>query len=195
MQTTEESIINAALELFSEKGYEATSIRDIAEKSNVKSATLYYYVKTKKDLLLNIMKNYLHQLIEVTEEKIRNSSSPKEKLKQLIRIHVKNHGKEKLAALVVDNEYRSLKGEDRKQVKELRSQYEQFWLEVLEEGKSQGTFHFRDSKITAFALIGLCTYVVHWYREGEKYSLDEVAEQYVDYGLNIVGLVGEGVVK
>lgn len=191
MIPTEQAIINAALKLFSEKGYEATSIRDIADEAEIKSATLYYYVKNKKELLVDIMDNYLNQLKAVVLENIDSVEKSEDQVKQLIKIHVENHGREKLAALVVDNEYRSLEGEDREKVRQLRKAYENLWIEILEKGKSEGKFHFEDSKITSFALIGLCTGVAHWYKEGGRYTLDEVAEQYADYGLKMIGFVKE----
>lgn len=188
MSPTEKLIIEAALKLFSEKGYVATSIRDISNAANITSATLYYYVNNKKDLLNQIMKNYLNQLIEDAEKAILsvNQNGPKEKLAKLIQIHVESHGKEQLAALVVDTEYRSMEGEEKKVVQALRKKYESLWMEVLEEGIESKLFHFTDSKVTAFALIGLCTGVAHWFREGQSYSIEEIAIQYIDLGLKMV---------
>ena len=111
---------------------------------------------------------------------------PADKLKALIRNHVLNHGFNSLAALVVDTEYRSLEGGNKKRVRKLRDNYEELWLTVLREGKELGVFTFDDLKVTAFALINLCTGVAHWYREDGELSIEKIAEQYAMLGLKMV---------
>ena len=139
MNSVETTIINTAITLFAKKGYAATSIRDIASSVDMKSASLYYYMKNKKDLLMLIMDRYLIQLISGAEAELSelNTASANEKLKGLIKYHVRSHGNEQLAALVVDTEYRSLEGNDRIQIKQLRKKYEKIWTNLLEEGESE----------------------------------------------------------
>lgn len=188
MNEVEQTIIDAAIKLFSEKGYAATSIRDISKEVNMKSASLYHYIESKKDLLDLIMKRYLTELVEGAKQKLNDLpvDEPETELKNLIKFHVESHGKEKLAALVVDTEYRSLEGESREEIRQLRKNYEKLWQEVLERGKRKGVFDFKDAKITSFALIGLCTGVAHWYRDEGALSLHEIAEQYATLGLKMV---------
>lgn len=188
MSPTEKSIIEAALKLFSEKGYVATTIRDISNAANLTSASLYYYVDNKKDLLVRIMNNYLNHLISdaemiLSEIDVRN---PEQKLVGLIKSHIQNHIEEQLASLVVDTEYRSLEEEDKNEIQALRKKYEKLWIDVLEEGADLKVFRFDDSKITAFALIGLCTGVAHWFREGHRYSMDDIVNQYIHLGMKMV---------
>lgn len=184
----EQAIIDAAIILFSEKGYAATSIRDIARAVDMTSASLYYYMNNKKDLLELIMERYLTKLIVTAEDTLNSSPSndPETQLRNLIKHHVQSHGKHKLAALVVDSEYRSLEGTAKEKIKALRKTYEQMWYEILARGKNAGVFHIDDLKITSFALIGLCTGVAHWFREDGERTIEEIAEQYADIGLKMV---------
>jgi|SRR5690625_1949631 len=188
MNSVETTIINTAITLFAKKGYAATSIRDIASSVDMKSASLYYYMKNKKDLLMLIMDRYLIQLISGAEAELSelNTASANEKLKGLIKYHVRSHGNEQLAALVVDTEYRSLEGNDRIQIKQLRKKYEKIWTNLLEEGESEGVFHFEDKHVSSFAIISLCTGVAHWYRNSGRLSVDEVADKYAILGSNMV---------
>lgn len=188
MNDVEQTIIDAAIRLFSEKGYAATSIRDIAKSVDMTSASLYYYMDNKKDLLDLIMKRYLTKLITQAEQVLQDASNftMKEQLQQLIKHHVKSHGKEKLAALVVDTEYRSLEGDSKARIKKLRKTYENFWLDILEKGKQAGDFHFEDIKVTSYALISLCTGVAHWYREDGALTITEIADQYAEMGFKMV---------
>jgi len=188
MESVEAKILNAAINLFSEKGYSATSIRDIANEVDLTSATLYHYMKNKKELLDLVMERYLNHLISGAEKVLQHigNASAEEKLGELIKYHVKTHGNERLPALVVDTEYRSLEGESKQKIKAQRNKYEQIWKDILDEGKRQGQFHFQDLHITSFAIISLCTGVAHWYRSDGRLGLDEIAEQYAIYGQKIV---------
>lgn len=186
--TTEDLIIKAALKLFSQKGYAATSIRDIAAETELTSSTLYYYVRGKDQLLILIMEKYLKRLLDETEEMQLESKNPTEALASLLALHVRTHGEEQLPALVVDTEYRSMVGEDREIIRGMRKEYEKKWQRVLERGVSEGVFHIKDAKVTVYALIQMCTGVAHWYAEGKRFSIKEVIDQYVELGLQMVGV-------
>jgi len=190
MNSVKQTIIDETMRLFSEKGYAATSIRDIANAVDIKSASLYYYINSKKDLLNQIMKTYLTELIDGAIDVVSKKSKPEDKLEQIIKHHVSSHGREKLAALVVDTEYRSLEGENKKEIKRLRKSYENIWTDILNEGFNKGVFHFSDKHITAYALLSQCTGVAHWYREEGKYTLHEITEQYITLGLQMVHYQG-----
>lgn len=184
----EQTIIDAAITLFSEKGYAATSIRDIAKSVDMTSASLYYYMDNKKDLLDLIMNRYLKKLSQEAENALHEKAleGPEIKLKELIKHHVLSHGKNRLAALVVDSEYRSLEGESKEKIRAMRKSYENLWTQTLEQGKELGIFQFDNLKITSYALIGLCTGVAHWYREDGELSIYEIADQYTKIGLKMV---------
>ncbi|RNB79746.1 TetR/AcrR family transcriptional regulator [Brevibacillus fluminis] len=186
MEITEDIIIKVALRLFSKKGYAATSIRDIASETNLTSSALYYYVESKKHLLLKIIEKGLNKLIMDAKNGLIHLRDPKDQLKELIRIHVINHGQEQLAALVIDTEYRSLDGEDRQKIRDMRREYEEIWLEVLRQGKNEGVFTYEDVRLATYALMEMCTGVAHWYVEGGRFTIEEIANQYKELGYRMV---------
>lgn len=187
MNKTEQLIIDVALYLFSEKGYAATSIRDIASGTCLTSSTLYYYVDSKKKLLFKIMNKYLRDLIKGAEEALTCKKMPVEKLENLIWVHVMFHGKQQIPALVVDTEYRSLEGSEREEIGILRKKYEKMWQEILSHGFEEKYFIFDNAKTTSYALLEMCTGVAHWYRQDRQFSIEEIAKQYQNLGLNMVG--------
>lgn len=188
MNQVEQDILRVTIKLFAEKGYVATSVRDIADEVKMKPASLYHYMSGKKDLLKSIMDIYLGQLNDNAKKALEKNQAQSEsdKLVSLINNHILNHADERLAALVIDTEYRSLEGNHKDEVRKLRTRYEDLWIEVLSKGKENGEFHFTDAKITAYALISLCTGVIHWFREGKTYDISQISEQYVELGLNMV---------
>lgn len=184
----EQNILTGAINLFAKKGYTATSVRDIAEAVEIKPASLYHYMSGKKDLLKRIMDVYLGQLITNAEKVLENNNNNTEsdKLVSLIKNHVQNHANERLGAMVVDTEYRSLEGIDKDEVRKMRDAYEDLWIEVLTNGKKSEEFNFKDAKITAYALISLCTGIIHWFREGKDYTITDISEQYAKFGLQMI---------
>ncbi len=188
MQSSEDKIIEAAVRLFSDKGFAATSIRDIANEAGMASSALYYYVQNKNTLLVLIMGKYLKQFISMAKEKIAKQKSPSDQLKEMVRMHVVLHGEEQLVARVVDTEYRSLEGEDRTKISKLRREYEQLLQGILQEGLDKGLFDIKDVKVTSYALLEMCTGVVHWFLPDKKYSIEEVGDQFSELALQMVRL-------
>lgn len=180
-------IRQAALRLFARKGYEATSIRDIAIEADIKSATLYYYMGTKEDLLIRIMQEELNEIIESAREIISAITQPECQLASLVQLHVIVHGVKQLSTLVVDTEYRALKGDNRLIVSKLRREYELIWRAVLEKGQEDKVFHFNDIKLTAYALLEMCTGVAHWYSPKGPTKIEDIGFNFADMALKLVG--------
>lgn len=188
MLPTGEKIIQASLRLFAKKGFEATSIRDIAHEANVNSSTLYYYINNKEDFLTSIMKSGLERLTFYGEDIIASLKSPEERIASLVQLHVMAHGVNRLSALVTDTEFRALHGNNKEMVRELRKKYEKLWREVIKEGINKGVFlNVKDEKITTFAILEMCTGVVHWYVPNGRLSLLEISRNFADMVLNLLG--------
>jgi AcrR family transcriptional regulator len=191
--TTADRIIQASLQLFATKGFEATSIRDIAMAAEVTSATLYYYIKNKEDFLLSIMERGLKPLLHNAKDILSHYETPEQRIAALVQMHVMAHGVNRLSALVIDTEFRALHGENKDAIRILRKEYEQIWQTVIKEGKEEGTFLFsEDSKLTTFALLEMCTGVVHWYSPKGNLSLIEISNNFANIALRLLGAVQNG---
>lgn len=191
MNETEKRIHEAALVLFSKKGFAATSIRDIADEVQINSASIYYYIQSKDELLFKVMDRYMDELLQPMMKALQKIQEPVESLTQMIQHHVEKHSEQRLAALVVDHEFYSLNGTDFATIREKRKQYEALWEKVLKQGKEQGVFEVEDVKITAYALIGLCTGVAQWFQTDGRLTIQDVTRMYINLGLNMVRGKGE----
>lgn len=188
-KTTEEKIYEVAIELFAKNGFRATSIRDIAEKVGINSATLYYYINNKNDFLAQIMERELIKLINNAKEILKQANTPEETIESLVKMHVIFHGENKLATLVTDTEYRALNSENRKKIAQLRDEYEYLWRDVIQEGKEKNVFkNVYDVKLSTFAVLAMCTGVVHWYSHEGPISLNEIGDIYAKMTLEMLGL-------
>jgi len=186
MISTEERIHEAALRLFSERGFEATGIREIANEAGISIASLYHYMTTKEDLLVNIMEYGLSRLIAAAELVSERTAGPISRLASLIQLHVWVHGVGQKSASVVDTEYRSLTGERLERIREMRDRYEGIWRSTIQEGVSIGCMDVPEPKLASFALLEMCTGVSHWYSANGELSLSYIGESYANYGLDLV---------
>lgn len=193
MSSTKENIIQAALELFAQKGFEATSIREIALKAGVNSSTLYHYIKSKDDFLISIMKQGLGRLVSSAEELISTVETPEQRIAALVQLHVMAHGANRLSTLVEDTEFRALRGENKIIIRNLRKKYELIWRDVIQAGAKEGCFRkVENAKLTAFALLAMCTGIVHWYSPDGETPLIDISEYYANMALNLLGAERNG---
>lgn len=184
--STQARIREVAVRLFAQKGFEATGIRDIADQAGVKTSALYYYMDSKEDLLVDIMDSILRKLIAAAEESLVGAVSPPSKLVALVRAHVGLHAYEKLSALVGDGELRALSDAKRKQVVQLRDEYESLWSRALKDGYQEGVFKFENSTITRLALLEMCNGVARWYSEAGTLAVADVADTFAELALSLV---------
>lgn len=182
----ERPIRAAALRLFAQKGFAATGIREIASEAHVSIATLYHYVETKEELLVDIMREGLEALLISSRQAVAGSSAPEQELALLAQSHVVAHALNQAGARVIDNELRALSDENHEIVVALRDAYEELWTDVLTRGRDAEIFRFDDLRVTRFALIDMCTGVVRWYSPTGSKSLDELCRHLVDLALALV---------
>ena len=177
----------AAAELFFTKGYEATTIREIAQAMGIKSASIYYHWANKEEILFDLIRSTMEQLVAAARTVLEQESSPDRKLAGLVVHHVIIHALRPKETTLGETELRSLKGERLEQALRMRDDYEGLVLGVLEDGARTGVFAALDLKLSAYAIISQCTNLGIWYREGKRLSLDEIAAIYANFALRIVG--------
>ncbi len=177
----------AAAELFFTKGYEATTIREIARALRIKSASIYYHCESKEQILFEIIRSTMEQLTAGVRTVLDQESSPDRQLAGLVVHHVVLHALRPKETTLGETELRSLTGERRTQVLRMRDDYEGLVVGVLEDGARRGLFDVLDLKLSAYAIISQCTNVGIWYHEGGRLTLDEIASAYANLALRIVG--------
>lgn len=180
-------IRQAALRLFSRRGYEATGIRDVAREAGISTASLYHYMGGKQDLLLDIIRSGMHDLHAMGAVAVGTAATPPAKLAGITHAHVMFHGSHQLEALVGDGDLRSLTGSARAVAIKLRDDYEALWTDVLAEGRSSGDFHMENLSLVRLALMQMATGVAYWFNPAGDLTLEEIADQFADLALKIVG--------
>ncbi len=174
---TRDEILDAAAQIFRQKGYHATSMQDIANAVKLQKASLYYHVNSKQEILLMILDRALDILIARMQEVMAMPLSPEEKLRQAMIAYFQIMLEQRDLASVLLLEYRSLEPEFRQRHIPRRDHYEHLWRELLNEGKNQRIFHVSDIALAARFLLGVMNWTITWYREDGRLSPEELAKE------------------
>jgi len=181
---TRDEILVAAAQIFSQKGFHATSMADIAQAVNLQKASLYHHISSKQELLLEMLDRALDLLIERMEAVISLPLPPDEMLRQAIGEYLAVLlGQRDLAAVLL-LEYRSLEPELQARHIPRRDRYERLWRDVISQGMGAGLFCCIDPAIAARALLGVMNGSITWYRPEGSMSIEDIANQFTDLFLH-----------
>jgi len=185
--STKQRIEQSALQLFAARGFEATGIRDIADRAGLSTAALYHYMGSKDELLVAFMVESMTELTRVARAALDGAASPAAQLSALVRTHVGFHTLDAQRSLVADDELRAVSDAAFIKVMQLRDGYEQLWADTLERGQRSGEFSFADGRITRLALLEMCNGVARWYSDRGRMNPAEIADCFAGLALAMVG--------
>ncbi|MGH9756969.1 MAG: TetR/AcrR family transcriptional regulator [Candidatus Acidiferrales bacterium] len=170
-------ILRHSAQVFSEKGYEGASIRDISRSSGVSLAGLYYYVRSKQELLYLIQIYSFRTILERLETKLAGVEDPTEKLRVLVHNHLDFFLSNPVEMKVLTHEDDALDGRFRKEVLDIKRRYYAFALDVFEEMRKSGLAARRlNPRVAVLALFGMMNWVHTWHRPDSDPQADSLAE-------------------
>lgn len=177
-----QEVVDSAAELFYERGYAATTVIDIADALNINKGSLYYYVKSKEDLLFAI----LSELHDLTIANLRRSEQvpgePIERLWDFFAGHTRIKTQNLHKAAVNHRELDQLSPERRGLIVENRDEAETYVRGLLVEGAKAGYVCPDLDPATASILMFTTSSAVHtWFKPGLRLSAEEVADLVADY--------------
>jgi len=173
-------IIQAAAQIFRQKGYHGTSMQDIADAVHLQKASLYHHISGKQEILVDILDRALGILIEDIEAVAKSEIKPEEKVRQAMQAYVGRLSEDTDLAAVLMQEYRSLADDLRVAHIARRDRLESLWREIIKEGIESGDFRHTDEVIATFALMGALNWMVTWYQPGGRLSPQEIANEFGD---------------
>jgi AcrR family transcriptional regulator len=174
--TTREHLRTISVELFAERGFAATTMRQLADRAELPLSAFYYYFRSKYDVLLAIMDAAMGSLEDGVEEAVDPGLPPHERLVALTARHVTIHLVDPDTARVADNELKSLNDDDRAMIVARRDSYERHFRDTLGAGVSSGKFdRDLDIPVASMAILTMATGVVDWWRPHGRHSIDETA--------------------
>jgi AcrR family transcriptional regulator len=175
----EASIYDAAVRLFEERGYHATSIQDLADAVGLQKASLYHYISGKEDLLLRIVERTMAgYLADLTQAEAAPGTGA-ERLHALVRLHVARVCEEAATLTILLRDAHGLTGEARARAVALTDRYTDGVTRLLRQGAEDGSLRSDlDPPVAALFLLGALNWIHRWYRPGGRLSPSELADRF-----------------
>lgn len=179
-------LLVAAVDAFAERGYHATTTRDIAGRAGMSPAALYIHFKTKEELLHRISRIGHDRALTLLESAADSEGTATERLAGAVRAFVRWHAERHTTARVVQYELDALAEEHRTEIVELRRRSDAAVRRIIGEGVAAGEFDVADVPGTALAVLSLCIDVARWFNAQGSRTPDEVGELYAGLVLRMV---------
>jgi TetR/AcrR family transcriptional regulator, cholesterol catabolism regulator len=179
-----QELLEVAADLFSKKGYHATSMRDIAEGFGVLSGSLYSHIASKSELLYELVANVSAEVLEVVSAAARAETDPVERFRTALRAHYVVTARHMYMAKVALAEWRALEGEQREAVMRLRDDYEVLWTWIVEECVEAGVFKPEDVRLAVLTVLSVANWMYQWYRPDGRLSAEELGDSFATYLLD-----------
>jgi TetR/AcrR family transcriptional regulator, cholesterol catabolism regulator len=174
-------IVRAAARLFREKGFEGTTVRDIAGAVGMQSGSPFYHFGSKVEMLVAVMEEGLRQGLETTRAVLARELPPRERLRALVEAHLRTiHGPGSDFIPVLLYDWRSLPEAEQRRIVAWRDRYDAAWQSALEALRADGLLAV-EPKLARLFILGAINFTALWYRRGGALSLAEVAEAAVDF--------------
>jgi len=170
-------LVRESARLFREKGYDATSVRDIAAATGLQSGSWVYHFKTKQDILAAVMEEGLQQALERIEAIAREQLPPREYFRALVRTHLDTllgPGQDFIPVLLYD--WRSLDKQGRERVIALQKRYEQVWDDVIRQLQRSGDWTM-PTRVDRLMMFGALNWIVQWYRPRGPLSVAQLVDE------------------
>ena len=183
---TVRSLILAGVVCFAERGYHATTTRDVALRAGLSPAGMYVHFPSKAELLARVVSLANELTLTELSSVVSGASSPSDQLRAVIAKLASSLAENHALGRVANYEYRHLPEELRGPIDEQRVAIRKLVHDVIKAGMKDGSFAKADANVAARALISLCVDVSRWYSEEEAGDPKKLGEVYADLALRLV---------
>ena len=179
-------LMDAAVDAFADKGFHATSTRDIAARANMSPAGVYVHFASKQDLLFQLCRRGHVLALEIVANARDGAQAPPAQLVAIVSAFARWHAEQYRTARIVQYEFPHLTPEHRDDVLALRKQIDAVVKEVLQAGVASGDFDVPEVAMTTLALQSLSIDVARWYEPGIRRTPEAIGTAYGDLALRLV---------
>jgi len=170
-------ICRTAAQLFRDRGFDATSVSDVARALGMTKAGLYHYFESKEALLFEIMSYGLDRVRDEVLVPIRAIRDPEERLHQIVIRHASISTQGRGAVTHLNDEIRALPPASRRQLEERMRKYVDIVRDTLAELKASGRLRDIDPTVAAYSLIGMILWLPRWFRQDGRLTQQQVAKE------------------
>jgi AcrR family transcriptional regulator len=183
-------ILDAAAEVFADQGYNATSVRTIADHAGMLAGSLYYHFDSKESMLEEILTRFLDGLWAGYDAVLDADLGPRATLEALVTESFREIDRHRAAVAIYQKESRQLARQPRFAfLADSQQKFEKAWLRTLERGVAAKAFRADlDIRLTYRFVRDTVWVAASWYRPGGRHSPEEIARQYLSMVLD--GIAG-----
>jgi AcrR family transcriptional regulator len=168
----------------SKRGYKGTSLDEMAKHVGIHKSSLFHYFKNKEQILLQVLAKPTEVVVTAIRQIVESKDlTPEEKLYKAIQTHLSYQVLHTEIINVYNSEFRFLAAPYRRQHIKQRDLYAECFVRIVREIQEKGGPTFRnfkdlDSKVVAFAILGMCNSTLRWFKRSGPLSTDDVADAY-----------------
>ncbi|WLQ14229.1 TetR/AcrR family transcriptional regulator [Hahella aquimaris] len=176
-QSARGRLLAKAAHLFKEKGYERTTVRDLAASVGIQSGSIFHHFRSKEDILFAVMEETILYITAKMREALERAPTPRDRLLALLRCELESVlGGTGEAMTVLVYEWRSLSDARQEEILKLRDQYEGLWLDTLSEARDAGLVKGDVAVLRRF-LTGALSWTITWYKSEGSMTVEDLAQQ------------------
>jgi AcrR family transcriptional regulator len=180
-------VLLAAIELFAERGYHATSTRDISARVGMSTGAMYAYFRSKEELLFEISFFGHRRASDALISAAHSGDAPADQLANMVRLFAAYHARFHTIAKIVHDELYGMTPDHLADVLAVRRRTEMLLEEMISRGVAAGACDVPDVSAVARALLSLCIDVARWYRPDHDSSPEQIGDLYAELALRLVG--------
>lgn len=186
MAKKKKEILRSAAAVLVEKGYQGTTMEEIAAKLLMTKGSMYYYFKNKDDLLYQCHLMIMEICLDGIEKVIESDRNPIDKLRSAIKEHILLAISEKSMFMALSKPNLNFSEEQLQEVLELRKSYSHYFDRIILEGIDKQVFNRVDIKMVRLIILGSLNWIQEWYDQKGPQSAEEISDAYADYLLKMV---------
>lgn len=173
-------IVETAAELFAKRGYDATSLQDIADAAGIRKASIYAHVTHKEEFLRIICEGYMDRAVENAQAAYAMQATSIEKLTEIVRFlfgsieHYRSH------VTVFLQEMRYLENDGFQDVRRKRDGWERVLVAIFQDGMAAGELREFEPRVVAFLFVGMIQWAYQWYSPKGELGVHELTALAID---------------
>jgi len=174
-------LIEVATDVFYEKGYEAASLQDIADRLGMLKGSLYYYIQSKEDLLYDVIHSVHAEGLANIEALAAGEDDALQRLRSVIIGHIDHECRNMAKTAVFLHELQALAPERQAEIIGDEHAYRRVFSDLIQAGQAEGLIRADVSpKLAALGILGSVNWVYRWFRPGGEFTAREIGAQFAD---------------
>jgi AcrR family transcriptional regulator len=176
-----EHLVRLAAELFAEKGYQATTVRNIADEAGILSGSLYHHFDSKESIVDEILTSFFDELTAANQAALGRGGDPRTVLAELVRICFSTLVPHRAAIMVIQNDWNYLRRFDRfDYLSRFGEEAERMWVGQITKGQETGLFRDDIDPSLTYRMIRDTIWVaVRWFQPGGLLDAQGLADHYI----------------